>query len=233
MLARVVLVLFWVTVALDLVGLTVGSPEWHWVTKSLLMPLLACYVAASVGGRVTRGIPAVVMLALAASWLADIALLFPGTRAFLVGVSLFGVAQLAYTGVFLSLGALRRLRGRWPVPLVYAVVWAGAVTLLWPMMDDLISAVAVALYGALLAVMAATAAGVRFGVAVGALVFVVSDFMVGLSAGGVDGLGQLVMATYTVAQFLIVTGLLRERAQRGESVPSEPSPRPGTTSPAS
>lgn len=51
--------------------------------------------------------------------------------------------------------------------------------------------------------------------------------------GGVGGLGQLVMATCSVAQFLIVTDLLRQRAQRAESVSSEPTPRPGVTSPVS
>jgi uncharacterized membrane protein YhhN len=202
--------LFWVALALDLLALTLQPDPWHWVAKPLLMPLLLAY-AAGVGDR--RDILLrVVLVALGAAWLADIALLMSGTAWFLAGVALFGVTQACYLWAFIRLGAVKALRRRRWVMVLMGLVWLAALAVLGPLLGVL--ALPVAAYGLLLVAMATLAMGVNPLVAIGGALFVVSDIMVG---AGVAQLsfplrGQAVMATYALAQFLIVLGVLRARA---------------------
>lgn len=210
---QLVLGLFWVTVAADVLGVAVDIPLWHWVTKPLLMPLLLAYVLVSANHR--EWTVRWVLLGLVLAWLADIALLLPGTAWFLGGMALFGAMQACYIRVFVAAGALARMRQRWAVPAVLFAVLAVAMTVLGPAMGWL--AVPVTLYGLLLTAMASLAAGVRWPVAVGGPLFLLSDMLIGLELAGLDFAARepAVMATYTVAQFLIVTGCLRALSGRG------------------
>ncbi|RNL82637.1 lysoplasmalogenase [Halostreptopolyspora alba] len=204
--ARLVLVLFWAAAVADVLGLAMGLPLLHWVAKPLLMPLLLAYAVVSADRRKTvRWL----LFGLVLAWLADIALLPPGTVWFLGGMALFGAMQVCYIRVFVAVGAPDRMRQRWGVPAVLFTVLVVAVAVLGPAMGWL--AVPVTLYGLLLTTMASLAAGVRWSVAVGGSLFVLSDMLIGLELAAVDFAGRepAVMATYTLAQFLIVTGCSR------------------------
>ncbi len=204
--AKLVTGLFWVAVALDVLVVSLDLTQWHWVIKPLLMPLLlACLLARSDHrDRTVRWLA----MGLALAWLADIALLPSGSAWFLTGVALFGVMQVCYLRVFVAAGALGRMRRRWPVPAVLFVVLVVVVAFLGPAMGWL--AVPVTAYALLLTSMAALAQGMRPAVAVGGPLFLLSDMLIGLDLAGIDFVGRepAIMATYTLAQFLIVTGCL-------------------------
>jgi uncharacterized membrane protein YhhN len=202
--ARAWLWAFLAAVAGDLAAVTFGFDGARWVTKPALTLLLLGRLIVSVapGGRLPRWLGAGLLLACAA----DVALLVDGTPAFLTGMVLFGLMQIAYIGVFVRLGALKALRRRWVVPACYLAFWLGANVVLWPRLEAL--AVPVAVYSLLLVSMGATAGGLGLVVGLGGLLFVVSDLILGMGVAGfaMPGAGQAVMATYAAAQLLLVVG---------------------------
>ncbi|WP_433362701.1 lysoplasmalogenase [Actinoplanes sp. CA-142083] len=170
-----------------IVELVAVAAEWtpvQWVAKPLLAPLLIW----ALGRR------DLVVLALCFATAGDIALLVPGQAAFLVGMVFFLGCQICLTVAFLR-------HGRPPAAPVIgaALVWAVANSLLWGQLGAL--RVPVLLYSVALAAMAAAAAGVSRQVAVGGVLFLISDLTIGLG-----GPSLLVMATYVAALYLIVTG---------------------------
>jgi uncharacterized membrane protein YhhN len=198
---------FAVAIAADLALISFGADPLRWATKPALMLLLLCHliIATPPGLRPARLLGLGLLFACAA----DIALLLDGTPAFLVGMGLFALMQVTYLAVFVRLGALSTLRGRWIVPACYLVFWLGANVILWPRLEAL--AVPVAVYSLLLVAMAAAAGALNRLAAVGGLLFVVSDLTLGL---GVTGLefplqSQTVMATYAAAQLLLVLGTIK------------------------
>ena len=210
--ARAWLWAFLAALAGELAAVTAGFDGARWITKPALTLLLLGYLTVSApGGRLPRWLGAGLLLACAA----DIALLVDGTPAFLTGMALFGLMQLAYIAVFARLGAFAALRRRWTVPACYLAFWLGADVVLWPRLEAL--AVPVAVYGLLLVSMGATASGLGLMAGLGGLLFVVSDLMLGMGVAGfaIPGAGQAVMATYAAAQLLLVVGAVgRMRADR-------------------
>ncbi|MEV3938983.1 lysoplasmalogenase [Glycomyces sp. NPDC049804] len=202
--ARFWLRAFAVATAVDLAAISLGADALRWASKPALTLLLLAHliVATPPGLRPVRLFGVGLLLACAA----DVALLLDGTPAFLTGMGLFALMQLAYLAVFVRLGALPVLRRRWAVPGCYVAFWLGANAVLWPRLESL--AVPVAVYSLLLVAMAAAAAGVHRLAAVGGLLFVVSDLCLGLGVAGLEFplQPQAVMATYAAAQLLLVLG---------------------------
>ncbi|SDE36490.1 lysoplasmalogenase [Glycomyces harbinensis] len=195
---------FLAAIAGDLAAIAAGFDEARWVTKPALTLLLLGYLIVSVspGRRLPRLLGAGLVLACAA----DIALLVEGTPAFLTGMALFGLMQIAYIAVFAKLGALETLRRRWVVPACYLAFWLGANVVLWPRLEGL--AIPVAVYSLLLVSMGAAASGLGLVSGLGGLLFVVSDLVLGMGVAGFDlpGEGFAVMSTYAAAQLLLVVG---------------------------
>jgi uncharacterized membrane protein YhhN len=180
----------------------------RWVTKPLLMPLLAASVVRSGRGRDTAG--RAVLAGLGWSGLGDIALLGEGEPAFGAGLASFLAAHCCYTLAFLR----RRAGGtrRWPALAgLYVVAWAVLSAVLFPRTGRLRAPVLV--YGTALMGMALAALDTGDPrVAVGGAVFLVSDSILALDAfdaASVPGGDALVMATYAVAQALIAEGTVR------------------------
>lgn len=204
--ARFWLWAFAVAIAVDLAAITFGAEAVRWASKPALTLLLLAHliVSSSPGLRTARLFGLGLLLACAA----DLALLLEGTPAFLAGMGLFGLMQIAYLAVFVRLGTTAVHR-RWPVPACYLAFWLGANVVLWPRLEAL--AVPVAVYSLLLVAMAAEASALNRAAALGGLLFVVSDLTLGASVAGFDFplQPQLVMATYAAAQLLLVLGTLR------------------------
>jgi uncharacterized membrane protein YhhN len=198
---------FAAAIAVDLTAITFGADAVRWASKPALTILLLGHLIVSVapGRRPARLLGVGLLLAGAA----DIALLIDGATAFLVGMALFGLMQITYIAVFIRLGALRPLLRRWMVPGCYLAFWLGANVMLWPRLGAL--AVPILVYSLLLMSMAATASGLGRTAAVGGLLFVVSDLLLGLGVAGIELPleGQAVMATYAAAQLLLVLGCLK------------------------
>ena len=204
-LVRVLVAVYVLLAVADLVAVA-GPVRWlEYASKPLLMPVLAVVLLAALGRRAGAAGPVLLVVGLVFACGGDVALLFSGQVAFLVGMGLFFVMHLAYIGCFVAAGALSRLRERWWVPVLYAAGWVALVAftatrLALPM------AVALAVYGLALFAMASLAAGRDGLLGLGGLLFAVSDVLLGLGAAGVGFAGRdvVVMVTYVVAQAVIV-----------------------------
>lgn len=180
-------------------------------TKALLMPLLvlAVVVVTRPLAGATGATGRLLVLAIALSWAGDVALSFPGTIGFIVGLGCFLGAHVVYIALFLRMPRAGRRPPAWT--LVYLVWYAAFLALLGPHTGALFAPVA--LYGLVLAAMAATAAWHGPLVAAGGALFVLSDSVLGLGRflPGYDfPLHDLVvMSSYLAAQGLIAVGVLR------------------------
>jgi uncharacterized membrane protein YhhN len=186
------------------------------VAKALLMPLLLAWVLVRTGGRG----PGMLVAALVFATVGDVAL---EVDRFLIGMLAgFLMMQICYIAGFIGL-ARDQPRRTWLVPgVVYGTVWVVAIAVLAPRLGKL--AIPIAFYGFFLGLTATSAARLPSKrIAVGALVFLISDAMIGLGMADLDFPGRdfAVMATYLPAQYLIATGWLamRERAAGPAEVP--------------
>jgi len=200
---RLWLTLFAAATAVELIAVALDLIALQWLAKPLLAPLLAIYL-------LRRARPDLVVAALGFATAGDIALLIDGEAPFVVGMLFFVGTQTC-----LSLAFLRRTRPRTWAFVGYGVLWAVANALLWERLGPL--GLPVLIYSAALSTMAAAAVGVSRRTAAGGALFLVSDFLIGLGAADVElpGHDLLVMATYTAALFLIVTGWAAWSAREG------------------
>lgn len=187
-------------------------------TKPLLMPALAAHLMTSTGSdrnALRRG----VLAGLAASWAGDVALLGESRACFGAGLGGFFSAHAAYlTGLAPLAG---RPRARTALPL--ALAWAAGTATLWPRTGPL--RIPVAGYAALLAVMAGAAVQTSSTLpheaarrlAAGGLVFMASDATLAARTFLAPNprppirraADAAVMATYTAAQWLLVSGTVQ------------------------
>ncbi|GGR62605.1 putative membrane protein YhhN [Nocardioides luteus] len=189
-----------------------GRRRIHYLTKPLVMVgLIALTLLVGDGERAAWWL----VVALFFGMLGDISMIGSSPRRFLGGVALFFVGHLAYAATFLALGLDART---WS--------WAGfavAVVLAIPMgrvlrgarqMGGPPMAVALAAYALVIATMLVL--GWLTGsvwIAVGALVFVVSDTLIGLNLAEHGNApprltNVQIMVTYHVGQALITAGVL-------------------------
>src|SRR5690606_6210179 len=161
---------------------------------------------------------ALLLAALTLSWLGDVLLEF-----FLVGLSFFLVAHLAYIVLFHL--AFRRRASWWALGLI---PWFGGLLLaLAPYLDETWPAVAA--YGAVLAYMAAAASRGNALTMIGGALFVASDsflaFRMFTPLFPTPSEDAFIMALYLAAQLVLALGVLRTAIPRPAvrtSVPSRP-----------
>jgi len=199
---------------LHLAGQLFDQEALHLVTKPLLMPaLLAWFLTVTSSGRFRT----LVAVGLVWSWLGDLGLMPSGEAWFLAGLGAFLIAQLTYSVAFWPSRADSVL-SRPLLILPYLAVLVGLLVVLWDHLGDL--RLPVTVYAVVIVGMAVLATGVNRTVAVGAVLFVVSDALIALDS--VAGLVRLpahgfwVMLTYLAAQLLIALGVVS--AVRAETV---------------
>jgi uncharacterized membrane protein YhhN len=223
--------LLWVYVAVSVANVVGQVADLGWLTtasKPLLMPvLLAWLVTTAPRTRLTR----LTALALGLSWLGDLALMGSGETWFLLGIGGFALAQITYVVAFLPLARSGLLRERPAVVAPYVAVWLGLMVFLAGRVGELFPVVAV--YGALLIAMAVVALGVNRFVAVGAVLFVISDGVIALTNLAdlaVPAAGAVVMSTYTAAQGLIAWGVRRRAEADVDGISRRAGPEPASPS---
>jgi uncharacterized membrane protein YhhN len=227
--APVLLVAYAVASGLNVLGHLVDAAALTVVTKPLLMPLLAGYLLAATGRPLTRRVR-LVLVALAFSWVGDVALMGVGDGWFLAGLGGFLLAQLSYIAAFAPSVRAGPLGRRPVLALPYVAAWAALIAVLAPSLGGLL--VPVMLYGAALMTMAATATGVHRWTAVGAALFVASDSLLALTrlsdavSLGEGAAGALVMSTYTLGQGLIVAGVVAAERVRSTAALGSAAPAP-------
>ncbi len=161
------------------------------------------------------------LLALSFSLLGDVALLFSGSRSFFIsGLTFFLLAHLSYLSIFYrelrsdEISGSDRLRIAVPF-LIYALI---VFLMIGQSLGDLLFAVVLYMFVILAMAVAAllrkdfvSDPGFR-AVSAGALLFVISDTLLSLNLfyNSFPAAGFLVMSTYALAQFFIVTGLFTE-----------------------
>lgn len=192
------------------VALTFDLEALEYPTKLTHMPVLALAVVWALRGALRSTAAALLLAAIAFSWLGDgAALFFPFLGDELPAMLLcFGIAHLLYIGLFLRPVA-RRPFARWS--LVYAAWWAGMMLLLWPSLGAL--AIAVAVYGLVLGGTAAASTRGSTLTAVGGAFFLASDSILAMRLF-LDGVseplaGPWIMITYTIGQGLLALGIVR------------------------
>ena len=208
------LVAFVLVAAVHLVLDGADATPWDSVTKCLLAPLLAGWVA-------TSGGPRLLVVALGLCFLGDLFLEIDDL--FVVGMAAFAGAHLALITLFVRRGAVAGVRARPVVALAYVGVAIGMVAWCWGGLEPTLKP-AIPVYAALLVGTAATSAAVDVRAGVGGALFLVSDGIIALSeAGRIDAdapaTGLAIMALYLLAIWLLATGIVRSTPRRTDCWP--------------
>jgi uncharacterized membrane protein YhhN len=211
--------IFWGYIIVSIINLfaqVINSVEINQFTKPVLMPLLLFYIYESSRGNVTIK-TLLLCLAILFSWLGDVALLYKTNELyFIAGIGFFLLAHVAYIYV-LKKSSYQPIRFDLKKILPFAVYPVLLFALLIPNAGSL--AVPVFVYGIVIAVMAGSARlregttsneSYRLGL-YGALLFVVSDSILAINKfyAEIPVAGLWIMATYTAAQLLLVSGILK------------------------
>jgi uncharacterized membrane protein YhhN len=196
--------IFFVVLAANILSVQFDWTIGIYLTKPLLIPLLGWILF----GSPSKGLRWI-WTALLFSWLGDILLMLP-MDLFLFGLASFLIAHLFY---------IRHFWGAWkrrsePIRLVYLVGVAlyliGLTAILSPVLGEM--RIPVIVYGLVISAMLLFAlhAGAT-DYAVGAVLFVLSDSILALNKFHTSFLlaGSLIMLTYGLAQYFIVTGATR------------------------
>jgi uncharacterized membrane protein YhhN len=218
---RWLLLLFAAASTVELTAHVMGLLQVHYFSKPLLIPLLLGYYVLSVteDNRSRQ-----VMLALIFSWAGDVLLLFAGSREwfFMAGLLSFLTAHVFYIFAYqyhqsedTSRALLGVQRFRFSLPIILTTT--GLITVLYVKLGAM--KIPLIAYALVIAIMAMNAL-FRFGrttpgsfsrVFLGAILFMISDSMIAINKflTVVSFGGFWIMATYILAQFLIVEGLTK------------------------
>jgi uncharacterized membrane protein YhhN len=198
----------------NLIGQLLGNESLMEFTKPVLMPVLMYFVFISTRGKVTRPI-LLLNLGLIFSWLGDILLMNSAEMYFLLGLGAFLITQILYS-IVMKQSSFKELS--FQVKPLLPILLYGFILLylLVPAAGDF--RIPIAVYALCILVMISMAR-LRLGktsdrsfklVFVGAAVFVLSDSFIAIDkfVQSFPQAGFLIMATYIVAQYLIVKGIL-------------------------
>jgi uncharacterized membrane protein YhhN len=193
------------------------------LTKPLLMPLLLAWLVTLIG----RWWPVPLRwlaVGIVFAWIGDLALMGEGDGAFHLGIAAFLVMQVCYLVAFLRVPGPGLVRA-WKIALVpYVLIWIGINVVISGGVGAMripvlvYSAVALSMAVAALDLVLRLPQPLAWRVAGGALLFVVSDALIAMTAFGPlaesAGWSALIMATYVAAQGLIVTGFAHGVVER-------------------
>lgn len=207
---------------LNVIAEATGNDNGITLTKPLLMPLLLAWVLVM---ALTSSVRRIVVplrwltAGLVAAWAGDLFLMGDSDLSFHLGIAAFLVMQVLYIVAFQRVPGPGLVRA-WKIAVIpYAVAWVVLVLLVWG--DAGAMRIPVMVYGAALMLMALAALDLvlrlpqplAWRVAIGAGLFVLSDSLIALTAfGPLESsvrTSAAIMATYTAAQGLIVTGFVR------------------------
>lgn len=224
MLPPLLLVLYVVVGALDVIGEAASLDLLVVAAKPLLVPLLAAWLVATARRQAVRSPLTWLLAGLGFAWLGDLALMADGNLFFALGLVGFLAMQACYILAFTRVPGPGLVRA-WKVALVpFIAYWIGMNLLVWPGAGTM--RIPVLVYSAVLLAMAAAALDLvlrvprplGWRVFWGAALFVVSDSLIAVTAFGPlessPGLSAAVMSTYIAAQALIITGFARAVATR-------------------
>jgi len=212
------IVLFASVLLVDLVAVYSNNESLRFITKPLLVPLLAIYLLRQTNS-VTSSLKVWVFLALFFSWVGDILLLFEekGPNFFLLGLSAFLLAQVFYIVFFHNIRMREYIRGNALLLLLVIVYYSILISVLSPYLGNM--KLPVRIYGVVLSFMLMLAMHTMLGknkkaalwMMIGAILFVASDSFLAFNKffAPFDNAGLIIMLTYGLAQLFITEGAVR------------------------
>lgn len=210
--------LFLLVLLVDLVAVYSNNEPLRFVTKPLLMPLLAVYLFLQTN-TTSSSLKVWVFLALFFSWAGDVFLLFEnkGQNFFLFGLSAFFIAQVFYIVFFHNIRMREYIRGNALLLLLVILYYSILVSVLTPYLGDM--KLPVRIYGVVLSFMVMLAMHTMLGknkraavwMMSGAILFVASDSLLAFNKffSAFNHSGLLIMVTYGLAQLFITEGAVR------------------------
>jgi len=212
------IILFAVVLLLDLVAIYSNNESLRFITKPLLMPLLAIYLLLQTISA-TSSLKAWVFLALFFSWVGDILLLFEERASifFLFGLSAFLIAQVFYIVFFHNIRMKEYIRGNALLLLLVIVYYSILISVLSPYLGTM--RLPVRIYGVVLSFMVMLAMHTMLGknkkaalwIMMGAILFVTSDSILAFNKffSSFNYAGLITMFTYGLAQLFITEGAVK------------------------
>ena len=210
--------LFLVVLLVNLIAVYSNSESLQFITKPLLMPLLAIYLLLRTNTN-NSNLKGWIFLALFFSWAGDIFLLFEerGSNFFLFGLSAFLVAQVFYIVFFHNIRMREYIRGNALLLLLVIVYYSVLINVLSPYLGNM--KLPVRIYGVVLSFMVMLAMHTMLGknkkaalwMTMGAILFVVSDSLLAFNKffSPFNNAGVVTMLTYGLAQLFITEGAIR------------------------
>ena len=207
------------------------------ITKPFLMLLLFCWAWQVLPRPRTRA-GVYLLIGILFAWLGDVLLMgasrdAQGNLFFMLGIGGFFVMQVCYILAFLAIGGRHLLRAAPWLVVPFLAYWA---LMNW-VMDPGVMRIPVLLYSIVLVGMSVAALDLvprlpraqAWRVFIGSVLFVISDSFIAASAFADLHLGNwegvIVMTTYVIAQYLIVTGFARALVLRDQGA-GQGLPRP-------
>lgn len=211
------LIVFFAAVAGVILSEIIHNELLFWITKPLILISLLTHYYFSIPSHNRSGL---LLIALQMSLLGDILLMSPNQ--FIAGLIAFLAAHIVYIFAYRqhqgeetenSLYGLHKIRMSFPIILA----GTGLVVILFPKLGDL--RLPVLVYATVITVMTLTAL-FRYGrttsesfwlVFIGAVLFMISDSILAINKflSPVEYAGIYIMLTYSLAQYLIVKGLMK------------------------
>jgi uncharacterized membrane protein YhhN len=215
---KIWIILFTLVLLIDLAAIYLDYESLRFITKPLLVPLLAIYLLLETI-TTNSGLKAWVFLALFFSWVGDILLLFEGSGSnfFLFGLSAFLVAQVFYIVFFHNIRMREYIRGNALLLLLVIVYYSILISVLSPYLGTM--KLPVRIYGVVLSFMVMLAMHTMLGknkkaalwMTTGAILFVASDSFLAFNKffSAFNYSGLIIMLTYGLAQLFITEGAVR------------------------
>ena len=212
------IILFVLVLLIDLIAVYSNNESLRFITKPLLIPLLAIYLLRQTNSA-TSSLKVWVFLALFFSWVGDILLLFEerGPNFFLFGLSAFFVAQVSYIVFFHNIRMREYIRGNALLLLLVIVYYSILVSVLSPYLGNM--KLPVRIYGVVLSFMLMLAMHTMLGknkkaalwMMTGAVLFVASDSLLAFNKffAPFNNAGLIIMLAYGLAQLFITEGAVR------------------------
>jgi uncharacterized membrane protein YhhN len=212
------IILFALVLLIDLVSVYLNNESLRFITKPLLMPLLAIYLLQQTSSAMSS-LKIWIFLALFFSWLGDIFLLFEerGSNFFLLGLSAFLVAQVFYIVFFHNIRMREYIRGNALLLLFVIVYYSILISVLSPYLGNM--RLPVRIYGVVLSFMLMLAMHTMLGknkkaalwMMMGAILFVASDSLLAFNKffSAFNYAGLIIMLTYGLAQLFITEGAVK------------------------
>jgi len=212
------IILFLFVLLIHLVALYVNNRSLQFITKILLMPLLAAYLIGETRSILSALKPWIIF-ALFFSWAGDILLMFEerGATFFLLGLSSFFLAQVSYIIFFHNIRMREYIRGNALLLLVVVIYYSFLIGVLSPHLGNM--KIPVRIYGVVLSFMVMLAMHTTLGankkagfwMTGGAVLFVASDSLLAFNKfySSFDFAGLIVMLTYGLGQLFITYGAVK------------------------